>query len=315
MDSIVLALKVVFPTFIMMSVGVFLQKIKMVDDHSLDVINKIVFRVFMSLTLFLNIYNMEINDLFTTSNLKLVGITIGSIFLIFFIAWVIFTYMTDDISKRGPLIQGSFRSNLIVFGIPMISSVYGDSKLGVVLVLIAPIVPIFNIMGVVLLEKYNSKDNSYKKLLISVMKNPLIVASTLAVLFLILGVRIPSLLMSTLVSMSKVATPLAFVVLGATLKFSNMMANIKLLAVNNFLKLFVFPALTLGLGIYMGFRYEYLVALLSVSASPVSVTSFNTVKDIGGDGKIAAEAVASSSVLSIATLFMWVFFLKHFSLI
>ena len=121
--------------------------------------------------------------------------------------------------------------------------------------------------------------------------------------------------MSTLVSMSKVATPLAFVVLGATLKFSNMMANIKLLAVNNFLKLFVFPALTLGLGIYMGFRYEYLVALLSVSASPVSVTSFNTVKDIGGDGKIAAEAVASSSVLSIATLFMWVFFLKHFSLI
>jgi len=315
MNNILMALNVVFPTFIMMSVGVIIKKVKMVDEPSLTVMNRIVFRVFMSLLLFLNIYNIDINELFNPNNLKLMILTTSSIFFMFALAYLIYNRMTKDKNKLGVLIQATYRSNLILFGIPLILSVYDESKLGIVLLIITPVVPLLNIMGVIILETYQAKERSYKKLFISVLKNPLIVAFILGLICLTLKVTIPKIVLNTMVTMSKVATPLAFVVLGATLKFDNMLNNIKFIAVTNFMKLIIFPIITLSIALYLGFRNEYIVALLGVTASPTSVTSFNTVKEIGGDSKLAAEVVASSSVVSILTLFLWVYFLKTFNFI
>lgn len=315
MNNIFMALNVVFPTFFMMSVGVIVRKVKMVDDLSLVVMNRIVFRVFMSLLLFLNIYLTDIKELFNPSNLKLIILTTFSIFFMFFLAYFLYNIMTKDRDKLGVLIQATYRSNLILFGIPLILSIYDESKLGIVLLIITPIVPLLNIMGVILLEKYQSKERSYKKLFVSILKNPLIIAFILGLICLIFKIKIPKIILDTMITMSKVATPLAFVVLGATLKFENMLNNVKLIAVTNFMKLIIFPFITLTIALYLGFRNEYIVALLGVTASPTSVTSFNTVKEIGGDNKLAAEIVASSSVISILTLFFWVYFLKIFNFI
>lgn len=315
MNNIFMALNVVFPTFFMMSVGVIVRKVKMVDDLSLVVMNRIVFRVFMSLLLFLNIYLTDIKELFNPSNLKLIILTTFSIFFMFFLAYFLYNIMTKDRDKLGVLIQATYRSNLILFGIPLILSIYDESKLGIVLIIITPIVPLLNIMGVILLEKYQSKERSYKKLFVSILKNPLIIAFILGLICLIFKIKIPKIILDTMITMSKVATPLAFVVLGATLKFENMLNNVKLIAVTNFMKLIIFPFITLTIALYLGFRNEYIVALLGVTASPTSVTSFNTVKEIGGDNKLAAEIVASSSVISILTLFFWVYFLKIFNFI
>lgn len=315
MNNIFMALNVVFPTFFMMSVGVIVRKVKMVDDLSLVVMNRIVFRVFMSLLLFLNIYLIDINELFNPSNLKLIILTTFSIFFMFSLAYFLYNILTKDRDKLGVLIQATYRSNLILFGIPLILSVYDESKLGIVLLIITPIVPLLNVMGVILLETYQSKERNYKKLFISVLKNPLIIAFILGIICLIFKIKIPKIILNTMISMSKVATPLAFVVLGATLKFENMINNVKLIIVTNFMKLIIFPFITLAIALFLGFRNEYIVALLGVTASPTSVTSFNTVKEIGGDNQLAAEIVASSSVISILTLFFWVYFLKIFNYI
>ena len=58
MENFLLALNVVLPIFLTMALGFLLKRLKMVDESSLNTMNKLVFRVFMSTLLFLNVYNI-----------------------------------------------------------------------------------------------------------------------------------------------------------------------------------------------------------------------------------------------------------------
>ena len=55
MENFLLALNVVLPIFLTMALGFLLKRLKMVDESSLNTMNKLVFRVFMSTLLFLNV--------------------------------------------------------------------------------------------------------------------------------------------------------------------------------------------------------------------------------------------------------------------
>ena len=59
MENFLLAFNVVFPIFLIMMLGVILKRKNMLDEKSLNIINSLIFRLFMPTLLFFNIYNME----------------------------------------------------------------------------------------------------------------------------------------------------------------------------------------------------------------------------------------------------------------
>mgnify|MGYP001640102843 CR=1 FL=1 len=63
MENFLLAFNVVFPIFLIMMLGVILKRKNMVDDKSLNVMNSLIFRLFMPTLLFFNIYIIIINFL------------------------------------------------------------------------------------------------------------------------------------------------------------------------------------------------------------------------------------------------------------
>jgi predicted permease len=62
MENIILAFSVVFPLMVMMLTGYLLQKKKVTDEHSLNIMNKMVFKVFLPILLFINIYSMDLEE-------------------------------------------------------------------------------------------------------------------------------------------------------------------------------------------------------------------------------------------------------------
>ena len=52
--------------------------------------------------------------------------------------------------------------------------------------------------------------------------------------------------------------------------------------------------------------------LLSVFATPVATASYPMAESMDGDGKLAAEFVAISTVASVATLFFWLTFFARY---
>lgn len=313
MENFLLAFNVVFPIFLIMMLGVILKRKSMVDEKSLNVMNSLIFRLFMPTLLFFNIYNM--GDLSTLSfdNLKLLAYAFISILIVLFLAWLIYMPNVKDRKKLSVLIQGVYRGNFVLFGLAIADSLYGKESLGTVSLLTAIVIPTFNVIAVILLEYYSGREISKLKLLKQVFKNPLIIATLTAIVFLVLKISIPKPVYKAIGDISKIATPLAFLVLGAGLKFGNILKNLKYLISVNILRLIGNPLITVGLGKLLGFQGIELVALLSMSACPTAVASYTMAKKMKADGDLAGEIVATTSILSIFTIFCWVLVLKNLS--
>ncbi len=310
MNNIILAFSVVFPLMLQMTIGYILKRRKIVDTNSLNVMNKLVFRVFLPLLLFLNIYSLEPEEAMNKENGTLLLLAaLGVIFIAAMMHFLIPLFVKDK-KKCSVMIQGIFRSNLVLFGIPIAASLYGENRIGIVSLLAAFIVPLFNILAVIVLEYYRGGKVSYRKVLLNIIKNPLIIASAIAFILLMLRIQIPELLLSPLSSLSKVATPLAFIVLGGTFQFSRINANLKYLFVVVLGKLILFPLAVIAAAIALGFRGEALVALIGVTASPTAVSSFTMAVEMDADGELAGQIVIFTSIISIITLFLLVYLLK-----
>ena len=215
MENFLLALNVVFPMFFLMMLGVILKRIKMVDERSLTVMNSLIFRVFMSTLLFLSVYNIGDLSAFSAKNLKLMLYAFVSILLVLVLAWLIFVRLIADKKRLAVMIQGVYRGNFILFGLAIAGSLYGDAGLGIVSILTVVTIPTFNILAVIILEYYSGKEISRKKLIKQVSKNPLVIATVIGILFLASGIKLPKSIYKSLNDISKIATPLAFIVLGA----------------------------------------------------------------------------------------------------
>ena len=311
MENFLLALNVVLPIFFIMTLGFFLKKIKMLDENSLNIMNRLVFRVFMTTLLFLNVYNIGDFSKLSIDNLKLLAYAFIIIFVIVFLAWLIYMPKVKEKKKLSVLIQGVYRGNFVLFGLAIVDSIYGKEGLATVSLLTIVVIPTFNVLAVIILEYYSGREISKLKLLKQVFKNPLIIATLLGISFIVLKVNIPKPVYKTLSDISKIATPLAFIVLGAELQIGNMLKNIKYLISVNILRLIVNPLITIGVGKLIGFQGIKLVALLSMSACPTAVASYTMAKEMKADGDLAGEIVATTSMLSIFTIFCWVLTLKN----
>ena len=152
MENFLLALNVVLPIFFIMTLGFLLKKLRMVDKHSLNIMNKLVFRVFMSTLLFLNVYNIGDFSALSIDNLKLLGYAFIIILVVFFIAWLIYMPKVKDKKKLSVLIQGVYRGNFVLFGLAIVDSIYGKDGLATVSLLTIVVIPTFNVLAVIILE-------------------------------------------------------------------------------------------------------------------------------------------------------------------
>ncbi len=308
MDNLILSFTVIMPIFIMMVLGYGLKEVKIFDIETIKKLNKAIFKMFLPALIFYNVYTSEIAEVF---NLQLILYSIISIIIVTAIAFVVIMFLEKENAKRGVLIQGIFRSNFAIFGVPLSISLYGDSIIGTASVMIAIIVPVFNILAVVVLETFRSGTINFKNIIKGIITNPLIIASVLGLLALFLNVNFPDFIDNTIRDISKVSTPLALIALGGSIDFKKVKSNIKQLIIGITGKLIVAPALILTGGILLGFRGPELAILISLSASPVAVSSFTMAQQMGGDTDLAAQLQMFGTAICIFTVFLWIFALKQ----
>lgn len=310
MENFMLAMNVVLPILIILTIGYILKYFKMLDDSSLHQMNSLVFRVFMSSLLFINIYRLEAEEVFQTKNLRFILFPVFGVFFMIFLSYLCYSKFIKDSKKCSVMIQAAYRGNFVLFGIPIASSLYGEEALGITSLLLAAVIPTFNLTAILLLEFYRGKQIKFSKLLVSTLKNPLLLASTSAVLCLFFKIQIPGVLEDSISSLAKVATPLAFIVLGGSLEMRSVKKHWKYLLAANVIKLILFPLLLLVTAHFLQFSPMEMTAFLSATACPAAVASFTMAKEMEADGDLAGEIVVTTSACSIVTIFFWVFLLK-----
>lgn len=308
MENLILSFNVVLPLFLMIVVGYVLKVLRVYDEHTISGMNKLVFKFFLPLLLFINVYQTDVAGVFDP---KLMVFAIVGVLGAFLSAWLIIVLVEKDNRKRGVLIQGIFRSNFVIFGIPVTTSLFGSEATGAAALLVAVIVPMFNMLSVVILEIYRGSRIDVPKILKGIITNPLIIGSVTGLLFLLFGVKIPVILEKTISDLSKVTTPLALVILGASFTFGSVRGNAKQILIGVLGKLVIVPAICLSLAILIGIRGVGLAILMSLFGSPTAVSSFSMAKQMDGDEDLASHLVVLGSMLSVVTMFFWIFIFKQ----
>lgn len=297
----------VLPMCLVMALGYGTRRLGWIRREEISAINKIAFRIFLPCLLYYNVYCSDLSGSFDP---LLMAYAVGGVLLTFGLS-LGYTLLTEKLpERRGVMIQGMFRSNYVIMGIPVAAALLGADQLGTVSILIAVVVPLFNMLSVVVLEVFRGQKPKPLHILGQIAKNPLVIGSVLGILTLAAGIRLPHILEQTIQNISAIASPLQLFLLGAFFQFSGLKTYRRELVTVSAAKLIVAPGLFLGLGALLGFRDVAFVSLIGVFASPTAVNSFTMAQQMGGDAELAGDIVVITSAMSILTMFLWIFLFK-----
>jgi predicted permease len=314
LTDLLFSANVVVPIFLLIMLGYALTKLKVWDAHFLKIANNVCFKVLLPVLLFYNVASANIFEIFNGKLILYVCLCACTICgLLFFIV----PLFIKDNKRRGVMIQGTFRSNFLLFGVPLGLSIGGAEGAVLAAVVASFYVPVINMLSVISLYVFSDAEGkNLKAALLGIVKNPLIIGGLSGLLFSVvrnlIGFEIPAMLDTTLFNIKSVATPLAFMVLGGDLKFGNMLLNIKASLFSVLGKIVIIPAVMLPVSVLLGFDKLSMAILVAVFATPNAVSSYAMARSYEADYKLAGEIVTLSTLLSILTIFIYVTVCKSF---
>lgn len=307
LSNFLVALGGVVPLFCLMAVGVFVKRARLLTEEELKHMNRMVFRVFFFFMMFYNIY---ISDPGTAFQPTLMLFGAAGVLLTALVFTGIVCRIEPDNARRGPMIQAAFRGNYVLMGIPLVSNIFGDAAIAIPTMMIAVIVPIYNILGVLVLETFRGGRFDLLPILRSVLMNPMILGAITGALCRLVELPIPAPVLKPVAQIAAATTPVALIILGASFHGGSYHAHLRQLIFSVASRLIIVPAIVLSLAIMFGFRGVELVTLIAVFATPCAVAGFAMAQQMQADAELAGNSVVYSSALACFTIFGWVFLLK-----
>lgn len=326
LSSLQFSLSVTLPTILMMLLGVFLRRRQILDDRFCEMASKLIFNFSLPTLIFLNVLKSP-NEYTGQFSLLATGF-VGTV-LIYLLAEIGAAKYVKERRYRGIFVQGTFRSNSAILGLALAINAYGNSVIGAVSVYTAMLIILFNTFGVITLTLSLSDNKpNIGRLLISIAKNPLILATLLGMLANPFQAFIPKSLMQTGNYLANITLPLALICTGASLNFKQLrkfkdqsegentnQTNSQvsqIVWVSSFIRLLIAPIFMLALGKFV-FQLDpmSLGVVFLTTATPVASATYAMVRNYGGDATAAANLIGITTIGSIFTSSIGLFVLRQ----
>lgn len=292
----------IIPIFLIMALGYLARSLGAIKREDVPRLNKLAFRYFMPVMLFYSIYSSDIKTAVQPKLLLFSAVCVLAEYL-FALGFALLT--EKDSAKRGVMIQGMYRSNFVIIGLPLAGALVEGADLSGVVVLIAVIVPMFNILAVITLAVFNGKKPSIGKLLLEIAKNPLIIGAVTGILALLLRIKLPAALESTAEQIYAATNPLMLFLLGAFFKFDGIKKYAKELVKVCLTRLVILPGIFLSIAAAVGIRGAEFAGMIAMFGSATAIASFTMAEQMGGDAELAGDIVVMTSALCAFTMFGW----------
>ncbi|MBE6535053.1 MAG: AEC family transporter [Ruminococcaceae bacterium] len=322
MEDLIFSINAVLPIVLMVCLGYLLRRLGVLPLSVTGVMNKLVFRVFLPAMLFLNVYNIQS---FSQTSFDYIFYVLIFTVCIFFVGIPAVMLITKDNRQRGSILQGFFRSNYALVGIPLATSIFGTEGGIFAAMLSAFIIPLFNILAVVSLSIFgtkNGKKSTPLQILLDIVKNPLIQAIALGGVVLLVRAafvkhsiefRLSDVkpVYSVLTSLSAVATPLSLITLGAQFEFSAVPSLKKPILWTVLVRCLLIPVIALSVALALGrFNGAHFATFLAVYVTPVAVSSVPMAQEMGADSALSGQLVVWTTLISGFTIFAATWILK-----
>ena len=304
MNAFFVALNAVFPFLVYLTLGYFIRTIGSADEPFFRRLNGIIFHYFFPCLLFANIYNIDPD---IHADLRIVLWAAGSIIAVIIVSMLAVPRIVRGNPQRGVIVQAIYRSNFVLYAVPIAASVCGEQGSVTASMLIALIVPLFNLSAVLVLSWFGGTKPEPGRIFRDMITNPLILGAVVGFLFRMLGIDLPQMVRGPINAISSMSTPLALIVLGGTLEFPDLKRNMHYILPVCIIRLLVLPLIATLLMLPAGLDPVNRFVILVMFAAPVATSSYTMAQMMGGDGPLAGELVVMTTVFSLFTLFFWVF--------
>ncbi len=314
LDNLVFSIGIVLPIFLVMAIGYYAKSRKMLDKDFVTKANKLIFNVVLPLKLFGDVANTTFDGAF---DIPFIAFAMLGTLLTALAGAGVSVLAVKEKFRRGAFAQGVYRGNFLYVGFSILENMTGTIGTAAPL-LVAFVTPLYNAIAVVMLTMMGPEEDSkidVRSILMSIVKNPLIIAIVLGLISSLSGMAYPLALTRTFKYCSCLATPLALIAIGASFSFGKLTQNFGVSALASALKLIVFPAIIMFSASALGFSTEQLMALFVLFAVPTAATSYIMVSVMGGDEDTATNIIMTTTVLSVFTITAFIFVFKSFALI
>lgn len=164
-------------------------------------------------------------------------------------------------------------------------------------------IPLANVFAVTVLSR---GQGSLRQTLLKVVRNPFLIASVSGVFVGVSGLTIPAPLLAPLEMLSAAAIPVALISVGATMNWGALARLDRFSGIIVATKLTVLPALAFTTCKILGIEPALAQTLVLFSALPTASASHVLAAGFGADRTLSATLVAQSTLLSAATLPLWI---------
>ena len=340
-DVLIFAVNSVFPIILLAVVGYFLKVKGLFTKEFLRVGNKTVFNVLLPVLLFTNL--AEVEDFSELSFSSIVYVLV--VILLLVIAGFFVSLTTKDKRQKGVMLQCTFRSNFALIGVPLAQLMAGDAGVRYAAMLSAITIPVFNVLGVVVLSVFldkkdeeNEKKDTAKRIgriLVGIIKNPLIIGVLAGILYVLVCKPVYrslpadateflgkfSFINTTLGYLSKASTPVALLVLGGQFELGHISLLKRQISIGCVARLIVAPLIGVGGAAVLAkcglvnFDNAVFAAFVALFGTPVAVASAIMAEEMDNDGDLARQLVVWTTFFSAITIFIIVALLRALGLL
>ncbi|MDR3297396.1 MAG: AEC family transporter [Prevotellaceae bacterium] len=321
MDALLFSIGCITPLFLMAATGYLLKAVGVLTPPVAAGINKLVFNFALPILLFESVATARLSQLFAPS---LIAYTAGATAIIFALAWLGAELLCKDKSVVGVVVQGTFRGNYAIIGLFLIESMLGHRGRGAMVV--AVVVPLYNILSVLVLSVRGKARQGLRlrDVLRGILTNPLIIGIACGLPFAVFDtpvfeLREAKFLTSTIATLGSMANPLALLSIGASLSVGELKSTWRTAAVVSVVKLVVVPLVFLGIAFalrgLLGFDGEDLTIVMVMLCVPTAVASYIMATQMSAHASLAAGIVLLSSVGSVLTLAVFIYFFRLWGVI
>jgi predicted permease len=303
----VVILDTLAPVFLLVALGAWLQRSGFVPAEFLKESNRLTYRVGLPALLFVELAPALPS---ATGVKPALAALLAATLLVVGCAYLAACVWRLPGSRMGTFVQGAYRGNLVFVGLPIVFALPDAPVAGgltlhrAAVVVIAPVMLLYNVMAVVVLlaGQHRLRWAMLRPMLKQLAVTPPFVAIVAGLLVAAAGWRVPVPINGALRALGEMTLPLGLLGVGGSLVTIRLSGGWRLPGGAALLKSVVSPAIGWACGRWWGLDPMMLKAVMIFMAAPTAIASYAMALELKGDEQLASGVIATSVFTSLGVL-------------
>ena len=304
-----LALKTVLPLFLVILAGLIFSRTKAASTLWIDILNKYALWIGFPALVIASLMHLDLNGQSYTRLIITNSVYIIICMLLAFPVASVFK-LTNRI-KRSLFLVLSF-GNVAYLGIPVLHNAFGETVLPVAAIISAVYVFWLLTLGIILIEINGEEKFDSKKLVFSLLKNPLLISVFVGLMIVVFNIKLPEIAEKTILLFSNSVTAVVLFSLGIFLGLHKTGKPKEWLTALTFtlITILVLPFIFYFTIKNTGMETLQFKATILDSAMPLGLTPYAISVQYNLEVSLVSRIVVLATLLSVFTIPFWMVVLE-----